>query len=99
MMKVRLKILNRTFDVGSLFQRFITKLIAVPTTNKNDGNTRSVGVHPFQSEWFNGAKALLKSPGVFTMIIKHTVIPLKTSRAINREVACFVIISYQVFKR
>ena len=63
------------------------KLIALPTANKNEGNTRSVGVKPCHEACSNGAKGAAPLPGVFTMIIKQIVIPLKTSSAKN--LSCF----------
>jgi hypothetical protein len=53
--------------------------MALPTANKKEGNTKSVGVNPFHSACKNGANVAAPSPGVFTMIIKQIVIPLNTS--------------------
>ena len=55
------------------------KLMALPTANKNDGNTRSVGVKPCQVACSRGAKGVAPLPGVFTMIIKQMVMPRNTS--------------------
>ena len=60
------------------------KLIALPTANKKEGNTRSVGVKPCHAACSNGLKGAAPLPGVFTMIIKQMVIPLNTSRERNR---------------
>jgi hypothetical protein len=58
--------------------------MALPTANIKDGNTRSVGVKPFQWAWCSGAKVVASLPGMFTIIIKQIVIPLKTSSAVKR---------------
>jgi hypothetical protein len=83
MSAVRLKILNITNALFSFSHLGKTKLIALPTANKNDGKTKSVGVNPFQLACKNGAKVAAPSPGVFTIIIKQIVIPLNTSRDRN----------------
>jgi hypothetical protein len=57
--------------------------MALPTANKKDGKTKSVGVKPFHCACKNGAKVAAPSPGVFTIIIKQMVIPLNTSRDKN----------------
>lgn len=62
----------------------IEKLIAFPTANKKDGKTRSVGVNPCQLACRKGPNGVAPSPGVFTIIMKHTVSPRKTSRARKR---------------
>ena len=61
------------------------KLMALPTANKKDGNTRSVGVNPCQLACNSGAKAVAPSPGVLTIIMKQTVNPRNTSRARKRD--------------
>ena len=48
MIAVRLKILPSTCDWLRLFHLFITKLMALPTANRKEGKTRSVGVNPCQ---------------------------------------------------
>jgi hypothetical protein len=55
------------------------KLMEFPTTNKKVGNTRSVNVKPFHSAWSKGEKVVAPFPGEFTIIIKATSSPLKTS--------------------
>jgi hypothetical protein len=71
-------------------QRFDTKLKALPTANKKDGNTKSVGVNPFQSACFNGQNVVAPFPEVFTMIIKQIVNPRKTSKAVKRDAMVLV---------
>jgi hypothetical protein len=66
------------------------KLIAFPTANKNDGKTRSVGVKPCHSACSRGEKGKAPLPGVFTIIIKQIVIPLKTSRERNRGLCSLI---------
>jgi len=61
------------------------KLIALPTANKNEGKTRSVGVNPCQVACKSGGYGSAPLPGVLTIIIKQIVIPLKTSNAKNRS--------------
>ena len=58
--------------------------IATPEIKRNEGKTRSVGVHPCHEACLSGAYTWLHVPGVFTMIMKTTVIPLNTSRDISR---------------
>jgi hypothetical protein len=58
--------------------------IAPPEIKRKEGKTRAVGVHPCHDACLNGAYTWLHVPGVFTMIIKTTVIPLNTSRDISR---------------
>ena len=65
----------------------LLKLIAFPTANKKAGKTRSVGVKPCQLAWSKGANGVAPVPGVFTMIMKQTVMPLNTSRERNRVLA------------
>jgi hypothetical protein len=48
MMIVLLKILPRTAPSLMFTHFFITKLMAFPTANMKEGNTRSVGVKPCQ---------------------------------------------------
>src|SRR5271165_3031127 len=60
------------------------KLSDTPTIKRKNGKIRSVGVQPFQSECFNGAKG--KSlPGLFTRIMAAMVPPRKTSSENRRE--------------
>ena len=82
MSAVRLKIFPKTADSAIPSHRGITKLMALPTANKKDGNTKSVGVNPCQAACCKGAK-VGSPPGVFTIIIKQMVIPLNTSRERN----------------
>src|SRR5579862_3877057 len=58
--------------------------VVTPTTNRNVGKTRSVGVQPFQSEWLKGHQAC--PPLLFTRIMKAIVIPRSTSRETRRAV-------------
>jgi hypothetical protein len=83
MIKVRLKILASTWDELIAPHLLITKLMALPTANIKEGNTRSVGVKPFQDACSRIEK-VGEPPGVFTIIIKQMVIPLNTSRAVKR---------------
>ena len=69
----------------------ITKLRALPTANKKEGNTKSVGVKPFHSACNNKEKVAPPSPGVFTIIIKQMVSPRKTSRAKKRGGVCIIV--------
>jgi hypothetical protein len=55
--------------------------MAAPTINMKNGKTRSVGVHPFHAECFNGGYTKLQLPGLFTTIIRATVNPRNTSSA------------------
>ena len=84
MVQVLLIILQNTGESGKASHFFITKLMALPTANKNEGKTRSVGVKPFHCACNNGENVVAPFPGVFTMIIRHIVIPLNTSNAVNR---------------
>ena len=84
MIRVLLQILPSTSARVFSSHLRITKLMALPTANKNDGKTKSVGVKPFHLACCRGAKVKEPSPEVFTMIIKQMVRPLKTSRARNR---------------
>src|SRR5450755_448727 len=59
------------------------RLRDTPTIKRKNGKIRSVGVQPFQSECFSGAKA--KSfPGLFTRIMAAMVAPRKTSSEYRR---------------
>ena len=78
---VRLPILRKNAPLSSSL--FLEKLSALPTANRNDGKTRSVGVKPNQAAWSSGAHCTAPEPGAFTMIIKHMVIPLKISSVVN----------------
>ena len=80
MSAVRFVILNKKAGVLNLSHLGKTKLMAFPMANKKEGNTKSVGVKPCQLACIKGAKVCAPSPGVFTMIIKQMVIPLKTSK-------------------
>jgi hypothetical protein len=63
----------------------IEKLNAFPTAKRKNGNTRSVGVHPFHGACRKGAYTNSQLPGLFTRIIPATVIPRNTSRERKRE--------------
>lgn len=91
---VRLKIFIRNAE--SLISLYLCKekLIAFPTANKNEGKTRSVGVKPCQLACSSGGYGTAPLPGVFTMIIKQMVIPLKTSNAKNRSFSKLIIKNY-----
>ena len=93
MSNVRLNIFDSTAPLPICWYFFIVKLIALPTANKKDGKTRSVGVKPFQAAWFSGQKAPLL-PGVLTMIMKQIVIPRKTSSDKNLGEASVVILGF-----
>src|ERR1700761_6370534 len=67
------------WDIVSNF--FMPKLRALPTANKKEGKTRSVGVKPCQWAWLRGQYESASEPGSLTMIMKHTVIPRNMSRA------------------
>ena len=58
---------------------FLERTIETPTINIKNGYTKSVSVIPFQSACRSGEKVLLQLPGLFTIIIKAIVKPLKTS--------------------
>ena len=60
------------------------KLSAAPTTNRNVGNTTSVGVSPFQGACSSGTYDLPGPICMFTTIINATVRPRSTSIARNR---------------
>jgi len=93
-MAVRLRIFKTTVEAGKLSYLVIAKAIALPTAKRKLGNTRSVGVNPCQLACSKGEKGSAPEPGVFTMIIKQTVIPLRTSRARKRGVLTVVILQY-----
>src|SRR6476646_8322262 len=59
------------------------KAIATPTMKTKKGNTRSVGVQPFQWACSRGQYEDEPSPGLFTRIIAAIVIPRNRSRDIN----------------
>ena len=69
--KVRLNILASTWPALICANLPEVKLMALPTANKNEGKTRSVGVNPNQEACSSGAKGAAPLPGVFTMIIKQ----------------------------
>ena len=75
----RLKTFFKNSELATFWYFFMLKLIAFPTTNKKVGNTRSVNVNPFQTACFKMPKLVSPFPGEFTMIIKATSMPLKTS--------------------
>lgn len=54
MIIVRLNIFSKTSFLESFCHLGVTKLKALPTANKKDGNTRSVGVNPFHCAWSKG---------------------------------------------
>jgi hypothetical protein len=80
---VRFKMVNSTVDLPNFSTLGKTKLSELPTANKKDGNTKSVGVNPCQLACLKGAKVCNPSPGELTIIIKHIVIPRKTSNDKN----------------
>jgi hypothetical protein len=84
MITVRLNILLIKAASDSNF--FLEKLKALPTANRNDGKTRSVGVKPIHGAWSSGAHTFAPEPGAFTMIMKQMVMPLKISSAVNLSV-------------
>jgi hypothetical protein len=61
----------------------MVKAMALPTAKRKEGNTRSVGVNPCHEACSSGSKGA-DPAWLFTMIMKHTVIPLNTSRAVKR---------------
>src|SRR5579875_4046489 len=64
--------------------------MALPTANKKEGNTRSVGVKPCHCACSSGAKGVAPLPGVFTIIIKQMVMPRNTSNAKKRSDTLFI---------
>src|SRR6187549_1076022 len=94
MMKVLLNIFHNTSVSLSALHFFIVKLMALPTAKRKEGKTRSVGVNPFQFACNKGEKVVAELPGVFTMIIRQTVNPRKTSRARNRFVVVVILVSW-----
>src|SRR5690349_8465806 len=85
MMNVRFKILPTTSPSDFDAHFSITKLNALPTANRNEGKTRSVGVNPCQCAWWSGENVVSPLPGVFTMIMKQIVMPRKTSSEVKRS--------------
>src|ERR1700733_6330291 len=85
MSAVRRKIFQSTAPWLMFANFFIEKAMAFPTAKRKDGKTRSVGVKPCQWACCKGAKDRDSLPGVLTMIMKHTVIPRKTSRGRDLE--------------
>ena len=67
--------------VKSYFRK--EKNMETPIINIKKGNTRSVGVSPFQAACRKGANTF-HEPGLFTRIIPATVSPRNTSRASKR---------------
>jgi hypothetical protein len=61
--------------------------MATPTMKTKKGNTRSVGVQPFQCACSRGQYEDGPSPGLFTRIIAAIVIPRNKSSDINRVVS------------
>src|SRR5688572_11964072 len=98
MRTVRFRTFPRNAASFSVLYFSIEKLIALPTANKKEGKTRSVGVKPCQGACRRGPKASAPLPGVFTMIMKQTVIPRKTSNARNRvaDLIFFIILSVTI---
>ena len=66
------------------------KLIALPTANKKEGKTRSVGVNPCHAACSKGLKGTAPLPGVLTIIIKQIVMPRNTSNERNRSLAVLI---------
>jgi hypothetical protein len=83
MSRVRFKILPTTQLLALPAHLGITKLMAFPTAKRKEGNTKSVGVNPFQWACCNGAYDN-GPPGVFTIIMKQMVMPLNISKAVKR---------------
>jgi hypothetical protein len=82
MRKVRFRIFISTDEWPSPAHLGMVKAMALPTAKRKEGKTRSVGVNPSQAACRSGANA---GPAwLLTMIMKNTVIPLKTSRAVKR---------------
>ena len=80
---VRLRIFKNTpLSVACL--PFV-KLSALPTANKKAGKTRSVTVKPCHAACSKGANGVAPLPGVLTMIMKQTVMPLNTSSDKKRD--------------
>src|SRR5688500_19069642 len=69
----------------SLLPGRIEKLNALPTANRNDGNTRSANVNPNQGACTIHAGGSAPGPGVLTRIIKNTVRPRNTSNERKRS--------------
>jgi hypothetical protein len=85
MRKVLLRILPATLPWPIPAILGMVNAMALPTANKKEGKTRSVGVKPCQEACSRGSNGA-DPAWLFTMIMKHTVIPLKTSRAVKRWV-------------
>ena len=83
MTKDRLNTFVRNVRVPLVSYFFMEKLMAFPTTKRNVGNTRSVGVKPNHLAWSSGQN-VGSPPGSLTIIMKHTVMPRNTSRASKR---------------
>ena len=84
MMAPRLNTFHINAPLPNVSNFLSEKLMALPTANRNDGKTRSVGVKPNHAAWSSGEKAGAE-PGLFTIIIKTMVIPRNTSSARNRS--------------
>ena len=80
MSKVRLITFFQNSAAPAASKRGITKAMALPTANKKNGKTKSVGVTPCQGACIKGPKIWLQLPGLFTRIMSATVAPLKTSK-------------------
>ena len=63
-----------------------------PMMNIKNGNTKSVGVRPFQRACSKGVYTYFHDPGLFTKIIPAIVIPLITSRDSNLPDCCAILI-------
>ena len=68
-----------SFDSLKLYFRS-EKNMETPVMNIKNGNTKSVGVRPFQRACSKGVYTYFHDPGLFTKIIPAIVIPLITSR-------------------
>ena len=85
MRKVLLSILPATLPLPIPAILGMVKAMALPTAKRKEGKTRSVGVNPCQEACSSGSNGA-EPAWLFTMIMKHTVIPLNTSRAVKRSV-------------
>ena len=95
----RLKIFLRKVPSPIASYFFILKLIALPTTNKKVGKTKSVNVNPFHSACFNMPKLVSPFPGELTIIIRATSIPLKTSKERYLFFNVFILVGLVVSKK
>src|SRR5690606_4432812 len=101
-MKIR-KLRQRTFlqNVAEpcAIVRGITKAMALPTANRKNGYTRSVGVRPCQAACSRGAKICDQLPGLLTRIIRQTAAPLNTSKERYLFLTCMERFFRKIFMR